>query len=93
MANTKVVSTRIEPAYINILEILAKRAGVESVSEFIRSVLMKLIFDQFDADQDLENKPAAYYLYLSDEYLKIGLEKLKAESPEFAREFDQVKNP
>lgn len=66
---------------------------MQNVSEFIRSVLMKVIMDQFEEDPIYKEKPAAYYLHLSEAMLTKGIEKLKTEFPEFALDIDRVKNP
>jgi hypothetical protein len=84
MAETKkkVIATRIEPAYIDILEIMASQEKI-TMSEFVRNVLIKLISDTFEGQEEkIEGKPSEFYFNQAQNWLNYGLSKLAAEKGE-----------
>lgn len=81
MALTRPVTSRIEPAYYSVLEIIAEREGM-NVSSYIRALILEKINQEFE-DQLPEDKPAAFYLHHAKIMFLKGLEKLGEENPEF----------
>lgn len=81
MASTRPVTSRIEPAYYSILEIIAERNGL-TVSSYVRDLLLEKINQEFE-EQLPEDKPAAFYLHHAKIMLLKALEKLEEENPDF----------
>jgi len=79
MESTRIISSRIEPAYYSILEIIAERNGL-TVSSYVRSLLMEQINKEF-GNQLPEDKPAVFYLHHAKLMLLKGMDKLEKENP------------
>jgi len=80
-ARTRSITSRIEPAYYSILEIIAERNGL-TVSSYVRALLLEQINNEFE-DQLPDDKPAAFYLHHAKIMFLKGLDKLEEENPDF----------
>jgi hypothetical protein len=78
MTKKETLATRIEPAYIDILEIMAKREGM-TISELIRNLLVTIINKEFETEKQFEGEPSEFYFKQAHDWLNSGLAKLAAE--------------